>query len=182
MGGSKALVELCGRPLIQYPLLALNACLDEVAIIAKPDTELPGMPGVTIWIEPDEPRHPLIGIVEALGLAGGRAVLACAGDMPFVSPGLLRRLAGTDPHGAPAVVAVCEGRLQPFPGLYLPDAAAPLGAASRAGGARLTDEVAAIGPRLIEVEEREAFFNVNTPDDLLQAAAMLDRQAGSVGK
>ena len=39
----------------------------------------------------------------------------------------------------------------------------------------LRSEVAAIGPRLLEVEDRSAFFNVNTPEDLLVAEAILDR-------
>ena len=177
MGGSKAVVELSGRPLITYPLNALTACLTEVAIVAKADTELPELPGVTVWIEPDEPRHPLSGIVEALGLAGGRPVLACASDMPFVTPSLVVRIAEADPRGAPAVVPVCDGRMQPLPGLYMPAAAAPLAAAVRRPGARLTDEVAAIRPLLLEADVPEAFFNVNSPDDLLQASAMLGRRS-----
>ena len=36
--------------------------------------------------------------------------------------------------------------------------------------------MAAIGPRLFEVEDPEALFNLNAPDDLLMASAMLDRR------
>jgi molybdopterin-guanine dinucleotide biosynthesis protein A len=176
IGGSKATVELSGKPLISYSLEALSACVTEIAIVAKADTELPDLPGVTVWVEPDEPYHPLTGLVEALGLAGGRSVLACAADMPFVTPSLLARLAETDSHGAAAVVPVCDGRLQPFPGLYAPRAAALLVEAARRGDARLSDEVAAIEPLLIEVDLPEVFFNVNSPDDLLQAAGMLDQR------
>jgi molybdopterin-guanine dinucleotide biosynthesis protein A len=177
MGGSKATVELCGRPLIAYPLAALTATLKNVAIIAKPDTELPDLPGVTVWIEPNTPSHPLVGIVQALALADDRSVLACAADMPFVTPGLLERIVTADPRGAPAVVYSCDGRLQPFPGLYLPRAATPLGAAVLAGDARLSDEVAALSPRVLEHDEPHAFFNVNAPEDLLQAAALFDRRS-----
>jgi molybdopterin-guanine dinucleotide biosynthesis protein A len=35
----------------------------EVAIVAKPATGLPVLHGVTVWREPAEPRHPLVGIV-----------------------------------------------------------------------------------------------------------------------
>ena len=38
IGGAKAVVQLGGRPLISYPLQALQAALGEVAIVAKPDT------------------------------------------------------------------------------------------------------------------------------------------------
>jgi molybdopterin-guanine dinucleotide biosynthesis protein A len=176
MGGSKAAVNLCGRPLVSYPLDALSSCVTEIAIIAKADTELPSLSGVMVWIEPDEPRHPLTGIVEALGLAGGRPVLACAVDMPFVTPSLLARIIDTDPHGADAVVSVCDGRLQPLPGLFMPSAAARLATAVKRGDGRLSDEIAALSPVLIAADVPDAFFNVNAPDDLLQAAAMLDRR------
>src|ERR1700730_7277627 len=102
--GSKAVVRLRGRPLISYPIAALKAVLADVAIITKPDTRLPRLQGVTVWIEPEAPRHPLVGIVQGLALAGGRPVLACAADLPFVTPALIREIVGTDPAGAPAVV------------------------------------------------------------------------------
>jgi molybdopterin-guanine dinucleotide biosynthesis protein A len=177
IGGSKAAVELRGQPLISYPLSALSAALADVAIIAKADTELPSIPGVTVWIEPVAPRHPLVGIVQALALAGDRPVLACAADLPFVTAELVRRIANTDPGDAPAVVPTSGGALQPTLALYLPSAAALL-ARSLGADLPLRDEIAAIGPRLLEVSDPDVFFNVNTPDDLLRAAAMLDRARG----
>ena len=87
IGGSKAIVKLRGRPLIMYPLQALTLALGEVAVLAKPDTELPSLSGVTIWIEPATPQHPLVGISHALALAGDRPVLVCAADLPLVSRG-----------------------------------------------------------------------------------------------
>ena len=50
IGGSKATVGLGGRPLISYPLDALGAVLDDVVVLAKADTELPSLPGMTVWI------------------------------------------------------------------------------------------------------------------------------------
>ena len=38
-----------------------------------------------VWIEPDRPADPLLGVIEALELAGGRAVLVCPVDYPFVT-------------------------------------------------------------------------------------------------
>jgi molybdopterin-guanine dinucleotide biosynthesis protein A len=175
MGGSKATVELSGRPLISYPLEALAAALRDVAIIAKPDTELPSLPGVTVWIEPQSPQHPLVGIVESLALAAGRPVLVCAADLPFVSSELIGSLARCDPQGAPAVIAARCGAIQPLLGCYQPSALEHL---SRAAGEEppLRELVRAMSPRLLEVEDPDALFNVNAPDDLLQAAAMLDQR------
>ncbi len=173
MGGDKAVVELCGRPLISYPLEALRGIVDRIAVIAKSSTALPALPGVELWIEPDEPRHPLVGIVQALALSGDHPILACAADMPFVTPDLLQRLASTDLHGASAAVATCEGQLQPFPGLFAQPAAKPISAAIARGDARVTDEVAALQPVVLEVPEPETFLNLNAPWDVLQASALL---------
>jgi molybdopterin-guanine dinucleotide biosynthesis protein A len=173
MGGAKATVELAGKPLICYPLGALAAALDEVAVLAKADTELPSLPGATVWVEPQVQHHPLVGISQALALAGGRPVLVCAMDLPFVSPELIRRLAAEDPAGAPAVVASRRGMMQPLLGCYQQSVIELMGPA---GDRPLRELVAAIKPRLVEVEDPDALFNVNAPDDLLRAAATLDRR------
>lgn len=173
MGGAKATVELAGRPLISYPLVALAAALDEVAVLAKADTELPSLRGATIWVEPQVHHHPLVGISQALALAGGRPVLICAVDLPFVTPELVGRLAATQPAGAPAVLASHRGAAQPLLGCYQPSALELLGASR---DRPLRELVAAINPRLLEVDDPDALFNVNVPDDLLRAAAMLDRR------
>ncbi len=176
MGGSKATVALCGRPLICYPLDAMSEVLGEVAIIAKPDTELPSLPGVKVWIEPQQPRHPLVGIVEALALAHGRPVLTCAADLPFVSPDLISRLARSDPEGAPAVVASSGGQLQPLLACYQPGALEGLRDLAANIERPLRDVVRSLSPRLLEVVDPDSLFNVGAPDDLLQAAAMLDQR------
>jgi len=176
MGGSKAMVRLAGRPLIVYPLEALTMALDDVAVIAKADTLLPSLPGVTIWIEPPTPRHPLVGIAHALALADHRPVLVCAADLPFVTPELIDRVAHADPAGAPAVVASLEGEMRPLLGCYQQAASRPLAPDAANVDTPLREAVAAIGPRLFEVEDAEELFEVNAPDDLLMASAMLDRR------
>jgi molybdopterin-guanine dinucleotide biosynthesis protein A len=178
MGGSKALVKLGGRPLLSYPLEAVWRGLGNVAVVAKVDSELPELPGLTVWIEPDSPRHPLVGIVHALELADGRPVLVCAGDLPFVTPAVVRSIAEADPAGAPAVVAGGKRGIQPLLACYQPEALARLLRHAREGEARLTELVAELGVRRLEVAD-EALFNINSPDDLLVAAAMLDRRAAA---
>ena len=176
IGGGKAMVALDRRPLVSYPLEAVWRALGNVTIVAKVDTELPSVPGVTVWIEPSQPQHPLTGILHALSLAEGRPVFVCAGDMPLVTSELVGAIAGTDPGGSVAVMAHTAEGLQPLLACYQPAALPRLTEAARDPGIRLRDAVAGLDPRLVEVEEPELLFNVNTPDDLLQAAAMLDRR------
>lgn len=176
MGGSKAVATLNRRPLISYPLEAVWRAVGNVTIVARTDTELPNVPGATVWIEPEGPRHPLTGIVHAISLAEGRPVVICASDMPLVTSELVGRIARADPGGAAAVVASWQDEIQPLLGCYWPGALAPLSAAARDPGVRLRDAVAALKLVRYEVGDPDCLFNVNSPDELLQAAAMLDRR------
>ena len=176
IGGDKAIVELEGRPLLLYPLAVLRAVLAEVAIVAKRDTALPALEAHTgIWVEPDHPRHPLSGIVHALRLAAGRSVLVVAADMPLVDVPLVRALIDAEraAGGAAAVLPRAGGRLQPLCALYTQRALPTLERFDP--DARAADAAAALDPVVLDVADETAFFNVNAPEDLLQAAALLSR-------
>src|SRR5690242_2914518 len=98
LGGDKAIVEIEGRPLIMYVIEALHEVCDDVAVVAKRGTILPPLGGVAdLWIEPDEPQHPLTGVSHALRLALGRPILAVAVDLPLMDAATLRAIATTDP-------------------------------------------------------------------------------------
>ena len=172
IGGDKAMDELEGRPLLHYPLSVLRAVLDEVAVVAKQSTVLPGLDvEIAIWLEPEEPRHPLAGIVHALRCARGRPVVVVAGDMPFVTRGLVAALSRERSRGAVAVVPRAGGRLQPLCARYEPRALGALAGSDLASP--VGDVVGALDPRIVEWPDEEPFFSVNGPEDILQAAALL---------
>ena len=101
LGGGKAVAQLCGRPMISYPLAALEAVLAEVVVVAKAETELPSLPSHTrLWSESESLQHPLIGLRTALELAAGTTVLVCAVDLPC-KPGA-RQAPGLGPAGVRA--------------------------------------------------------------------------------
>jgi molybdopterin-guanine dinucleotide biosynthesis protein A len=171
MGESKAAAELGGRPLVEWPLEALRAVLDEVVVVAKRSTALPPL-DVPVWVEPDEPLHPRAGIVHALERADGRPVLICAADLPLVTPLIVRTIAQA--QGTPAVVPRAGGRLQPLLARYEPAALAALRAA--AADEPLTATVEALRPRVLEIADDEAFVNANTPEDLAEIAQRIARR------
>jgi molybdenum cofactor guanylyltransferase len=172
LGGGKAVAQLCGRPLISYPLAALEAVLREVVVLAKADTELPALPSRTkVWLESETLQHPLVGLRTALELAEGRDVLICAVDLPLVTPALIRRLAAAEPQSAPAVLAAHDGAIQPLLGRYSSRTLEPLRAADP--GVALRQTVRALEVALLEVGDPLELFNVNTPGDLARAAAVL---------
>jgi molybdenum cofactor guanylyltransferase len=165
---SKPGALLAGRPLASYPVAALASVCDRIALVCKSDTILPELPGVERWNEPDQPRHPLTGIVHALVTAGG-PVLVCAADMPFVTADACRTLL----HAAassPAVVATAAGVLQPTLGLYAPAALERMRAAPVDNP--LTRTVESLDP--VRVALPPALVrSVNTREELADAEAML---------
>jgi molybdenum cofactor guanylyltransferase len=167
-GGSKPAALLAGRPLAAYAVEALAGACERIVVVCKRGTELPELPGVERWDEPDEPRHPLTGIVHALETAGA-PVLVCAADMPFVTSDACRTLLQAAGN-SPAVVATAGGVLQPTFALYAPAALEALRTApDDAPLARTVEQLqparVALPPALVS--------SVNTPEDLANAEALL---------
>jgi molybdopterin-guanine dinucleotide biosynthesis protein A len=175
LGGDKAIVELEGRPLLLYPVEALHELCDDVVVVAKRDTMLPPLAGAAqLWIEPDEPRHPLAGVAHALRLAAGRSILVVAVDLPLMDAATLRLLVQAEPvPPAPAAVVVprVHGRLQPLCALYTPRALPGLEGFD--ADARATDVVEGLGICEVVPPDPTAFYNVNRPEDLLQVSVLL---------
>jgi molybdopterin-guanine dinucleotide biosynthesis protein A len=175
LGGQKATVDLDGRPLIAYALEAVERAGLDPVVVAKPSSALPAL-SCRVLREPEEPQHPLAGIVAALADAGKRPVVALACDMPLVSPALLASLASAEEA---VVVPALNGQLQPLPGRYSPEALPALREAL-AQLQPLRKAVELLVPRTIDEDELGRYgdpgslcFNVNTPADLKHARRML---------
>jgi molybdopterin-guanine dinucleotide biosynthesis protein A len=124
--------------------------------------------------EPEEPTHPLAGIVAALRHTGAPVVVVGC-DFPFAPPALLRALAEAP---EPLVVPAPGGEPQSLMARWSPGLLPRLeDALAREEPLRRT--VAALAPRLWDDTElarfgdpARAFFNVNTPEDLRAAEAL----------
>jgi molybdopterin-guanine dinucleotide biosynthesis protein A len=177
LDGAKATFELGGRPLISYPLAAVEGAGLEPLVVAKRDSDLPPL-DCAVLREPDLPRHPLCGIVAALAHAGPRPLVAIGCDMPFAAAPLLAWL-GSLPE--PLVLPFLAGDLQPFPGRY---DGALLGRLqdALARGEPLRRTLESLRPRLLGEadlarfgEPQQLCFNVNTPADAQRAEELLGR-------
>jgi len=172
MGGRKATRAAAGRPLAAYPADALASVADVVAVVGKSRDDLPALEGVEVWDdEPVEPRHPAAGIAHALGRAGGRDILVCAADMPFVGEAECRSIAaaaaGDEGSLASAVLAAAGGEVEPLLGIYRADARDLLlrGAIE---GEPTRSIAAALEPVVVELDQA-ALRSVNTPEALAAA-------------
>ena len=166
LGGAKPEALLGGRPLAAWVADALGEVVGEVVLAARADSPLPALE-IPVWSEPvDHPPHPLAGLAAALARSGGRGVLACPVDLPFVSASLLRALLA-----APGGVAVADG--QPLLGRFPVSAAGSLATAAVAGS-RVREAIATLAPTIVAVEDAaRVLCNVNTAEDLAAAEAML---------
>lgn len=175
LGGAKACVELAGRALIEYPLAAAAAAGLPTVVVAKSGSALPEL-SVPIVREPDEPRHPLCGVVAALR-AVGAPLLAVGCDMPFLTADLLVRLAVP---GGNAVLAELDGEPQPLPVRCLPGHLPRLeGAMARSLSLRAA--FCSLQPEVVGEHELEALgvparllFSVNDARDLETARSWLE--------
>jgi molybdenum cofactor guanylyltransferase len=162
-GRGKALQPLAGRPLATYPAAVLRSVCERVVVVCKSDTELPKLPDIERWNEPDEPRHPLTGIVYALERAG-ESVLVCAVDLPLITQEACRSLLSVAAcSGVPATVAVAGGIVQPVLAVYDPASLPALRGAHP--GAPLTDTVLSLSPARVALPEH-LVHSVNTQADL----------------
>jgi molybdopterin-guanine dinucleotide biosynthesis protein A len=177
MGQPKATVELRGRPLISYPLAALEQAGIESVVVAKRKSPLPDVE-VPVWYERDEPSHPAVGIVTALQRSPSETLIVVGCDMPFLTSDLLSYIASL-----PDAIAVpfVDGRFQPLLGRY-PRTVAPSFAFGLGKEISLQQVVTDLGPLRLGEEELAGFgdverllFNVNTPEDLVRADEWLDR-------
>jgi molybdopterin-guanine dinucleotide biosynthesis protein A len=159
LGGPKATAQLGGEPLLARVLRAASAF--ERVVVAKRSTPLPEL-DVPVWLEPDEPFHPLTGLVTALE-HGPCVAVAC--DQPWVTGALLHDLA------AARAVASVDGEYEPFPGHYDP-AQLPVLRDALAAQAGLRRTLARLAPPRLEVDPR-LVASVNTPEELAEAERAL---------
>ncbi len=170
IGGDKATVALDGVALLQYPLRALAAVTAKQAVVAKRDTRLPELgDDVAVWLEPDEPRHPLTGVLHALRAARRRPVLCCAVDLPLLDAATLRRLLAADDGRRACVVPRAEGRLEPLCAIWHPRARRRL--LRLPASLAMGEVVAALDPLEVCFADARPFANVNAPEDLLTVRA-----------
>ena len=173
MGESKAGIELGGRPLISYPIAAARSAGLEPLVVAKAASALPRL-DCAIVTEPDEPTHPLTGIIAALEHVG-EPIVAIACDLPLLPPDLLTELAS---RSAPLAMPA-NPRPQPLVARYSPELLPRLRAALVMGEplAKLAAEVdgdTIATTRLRDYGDPEAIFaNANDPIELQRIECLL---------
>lgn len=177
MGGQdKAFLPLGGRALIDHAIARLDPQVSQLAINANGDPRRFGPKHPVLADGFNDFPGPLAGILAALDWAralGSDWVVTAATDTPFLPVTLVDRLVRAQvASAAPIVLAESPAGLQPVTGLWYAGLAEGLRATLNAGSFKVTDFTDAKDAVSVPFPE-EAFFNVNTPEDLARAEVML---------
>ncbi len=180
MGRDKASLPVGGRMLVELVAGRLRAAgITRLILVTNTPERFDrlGRSGVEVLRDALPPGHPLVGIYSGLRHAGG-PVFACACDMPFLHPRLVRHLVSL--AGSADVIIPRHARgYEPLHAVYAP---ACLEAIHRCAAGRqpATGFLAEVRVRVVEEAELRrldpelgSFVNVNTPEEYAAAAARL---------
>jgi molybdopterin-guanine dinucleotide biosynthesis protein A len=174
-GGDKCLLPLGGRSLLAHVIERMRPQVAVLALNANGNAaRFAGFQLPVVTDDQSDFAGPLAGILAALDWAattGAAAVLTVPADTPFLPRDLAARLAAA---GAPAL-ARSGGRVHPVVGLWPLALRDDLRVALRREGLRkVEDWTTRLAPAVVDFPAApDPFFNINTPDDLARAAALL---------
>ncbi|HPF89174.1 MAG: molybdenum cofactor guanylyltransferase [Flavobacteriales bacterium] len=170
MGRDKALLPVQGKPLITHALDILRPHVDELLIIGDP-RKYDGF-GPLALADDTPGSGPLGGILTALRYAWHDRLLILACDMPKITASFIELLMARYEEGVNAVVAQCDGRLEPLAAVYHRSCRTVFAAQLAAGSLKLSDAMEQVHTRYVQVcpgEEgwpTDLFRNINAPSDL----------------
>lgn len=178
MGGQdKAMVMLGGQSLLAHVQARLAPQVEQIAISANGDA---GRFGASLVVLADESSQgPLSGILAGLDWAaplGASAVVSAAVDTPFFPADLVPQLCLAAQGSAGGVALACsDGVDHPTFALWPIGLRADLRRFLASGAKpRVTDFARSQNAARADFYDSRAFVNVNTPDDLANAKAMLE--------
>lgn len=181
MGGTdKGLVVLAGRPMISYAVSAVEAITSHIVINANRNTRQYAALGHDVVADSfDGNLGPLAGLEAAMKTLDTDLIFMCPCDSPFMSAKLIKRLAnrfGTDGEGNNIDIAVAHGadRMQPVFAVVRRSLQDSLNDFLKQGERKIDKWYAQHS--LVEVDcddLQEAFLNINTEEQRLEAEARL---------
>ena len=196
--GPKALIQLCGRPMISYVLDVARSLSGDVVVVAGSEEQARALEGAVgdarlIVDEPGlGPKCPLLGLITGLKAVKGDVALALACDMPLVSAKVLSFLAEVLSYMNATVPRWPNGYVEPLHAAYRVSAALRAGEELlRAGGpVDMRSFLSTLGRvRYISTEVLKeldpalaTLMNVNTPTDLRRAEMALRARGLCAGR
>lgn len=176
MGGAKPRRLLGGRRLLDFAMDVANASDGPVALgLRRKDQACAA--GIACVLDDETIEGPLASLAAGLRWAvslGAPRLQTLPCDAPFLPRDLTARMASRGDH---VVIPMSNGQLHPSCGLWQVSVAEGLNSYLQSGRRALMGFAEHIGYVAEDwgASARDPFFNVNTPDDLARAAALMDQ-------
>ncbi len=180
MGTEKALLKLSGVTLLERVLSRLRLQVDEVALNANGDATRFGYHGLAVFADVlENVSTPLAGLHAALARGetlGFDAIVTVPSDAPFLPLDLVTKLTEAGEVSG-AAHARSGGQDHYLTGMWTVQLAKPLEKLIRDEGMRRVQDFCAKAKArraTWETVPHDPFFNINTPEDLDEAEALLE--------
>jgi len=186
-GGDKCLLELAGKPLLSHVVEQLKPQTSSLVLNANGDLDRFSQFKLPMVADPVEDfAGPLAGVLAGFTWAkenapDARWIVTAATDTPFFPADLVARLIESTKGRYPAIaLAQSNGRMHPVFGLWPVELADDLRRALNSGTRKIlhwtgqnTTTTAEFQLNQFGATPFDPFFNVNSPDDLSQAEAVI---------
>lgn len=182
LGRDKAVEPINGEPLISRVIRSLEDLTNEIVVVVNDSARADQLPlsnaaRVAVDIYPDSGS--LGGIFSGLSAAKNDWGFVVACDMPFLNPELIAQML-TLRHGYDAVVPMLDGYPEPTHSAYSKACLPHIERRLKSNQLRIAAFFDSVRVRFLPDEEvdrfdpqHHSFFNVNTPEDLAHAIALL---------
>lgn len=184
-GGDKGLADLAGRPVLAHVIEQFRPQVEKLALNVNGESERFATFGLETFSDGDHPGlGPLSGVLAAIDRAQAADFLLVATvstDVPFIPDDLVQRLEAARGNGI--AIAASGGRRHPTVALWPVSIRERIVDALEQGALGVNVFTEALNAVAVPFPMREIgdrvidpFFNVNTPDDLAAARALLIKQ------
>lgn len=179
-GRDKAMLEIGGQTLLSRAIARLQPQVASIALNANGNATRFGALDIPVVPDLDDSfAGPLAGVLAGLRWAEGEGashLVSVAVDTPFFPPDLAVRLReAAEERGVPLACAKTGERTHPVFGYWPVDLADDLSAALGDGLRKVDRWTSKHGcsEAVFEADPFDPFFNVNTPEDLIAAEALM---------
>lgn len=175
MGIDKGLLEINGKPMIQYLIEAIIPLPYSVHIIAHHSGY--SQFGLGVISDQIPEKGPLGGLYTALCHTRKSKVCLLSCDMPFLKTATVDELISRHP-GSGITASQLKGRLYPFPGIYPTSLSATVRAHLENNKLKISSFIFEHPHKLVSLDHRcekdsFEFTNINLPADLNDATSLL---------
>lgn len=182
MGADKAFAELGGKPLVEWVLDALEPLTRSFVIVANDLQRFEAYAPRAVLAQDDPPRAgPLAALRTGLRMAREEWAFVTSCDAPFLEPAFVQHLA-THTRGHQAAVPGSPEERWPLTAFYQRSCIPALDRAVQRGDKRVIAFFPDVRVRWVPLDELRpadpelrSLWNLNTPEDLARARAMLGR-------